>query len=124
MTASRRTVRTGNPRVDVRHLLDTSVGARVLLYREDVEALLAFGAPDPAPAESILLVPGHDELVAEAAWSSAPARVAEHGPWDTLAEDDPRRQAHLAAARRLLHYLFTGTVLPEETAPQPAPRTT
>lgn len=115
--------RDGNPLTRTRGFLDHSTGARVIVWREDLEYLMAAAVAEPpqaaAPSNSITLTVSDVELVAASAWDSSPDRVAEHGPWDSLPDDDYRRDTTLDAARRMLHHLFTGQTLP--AAPAPAP---
>lgn len=111
-----------SPRVALRVALDTSNGTRVLVRRSDVVALLteappaspgARATPD-APADTVTLTidPVHVTALAAAAWDTDPDRVAAHGPWASLPDDDPRRTGTVDAAHRALHHLITGGPLP------------
>lgn len=111
-----------SPRVALRVALDTSAGARVLVRRDDLTAVLEQTPADGAPATAtpdagadivtLTIDPVHVTRLAAAAWDTDADRVAAHGPWESLPDDDARRRGTIDAAHRALHYLLTGEVTP------------
>lgn len=116
------------PEGEIRRALDTSTGARVMLRRADLEALLASlvarraqpAAEVPAPRASpeapegaVVLTIDDAEVLAMAAWETATAeRVERYGHWSKAPEN--LTAATTDAAARTLHYLLTGaTTMPD-----------
>lgn len=113
------------PEGEIRRALNTSTGARVMLRRADLEALLAslvarraqpaaeVPAPRPSPEGAVVLTIDDAEVLAIASWETAIAeRVERYGHWSKAPEN--LTAATTAAAARTLHYLLTGaTTMPD-----------
>lgn len=106
-------------RLRLRLALDRAGGARVIVDRTDLAALLDRGQAGEPGLGSVALTEDLADLLAEAAWETAThSRVARFGHWHDA--HDANRAATLDAARRTLRYLITGEVQPEPAPATPA----